>query len=626
MMHESTKYVLVAFIVLFTIGASPVGEKDPVSSQRPPDTGQELISANAPLSPKTLDRRFDPVVVRGDLLDNLHDLRIDNFRLYAWSDKQFVVIPFQVDERDPEGEYVFTGGKFAGADEDNGLFDHNDELVFMAKDMGAQAPKAVWSGRGHKGAEVVVSDPIDASKKGWAYFIHFSKNPPPLSKENYVDYFPEEEVVRATYYHLGYAKGAPLYTDLSIPKEVGGNGEDFFDRIKIRIKVKTLFNLISVKKTEEDFIAETVGWKDGPVRVLRNVQTRFRILFNLASPSIFSVSEYYAHFMYTPLQITIPFNLKWAFHSFGISDWNWFFYADFPGLKNGIAYTNRNRQGHVFTGHHSQEYLEKNIDRSNIVWGFNTKEGVGTWFPRLVLPDIMYQSFKLYIVDDETFIDPPEDVPGVIGAGIDVQWKGVNEDLWFMLEKGTYELTLDSYFPRPGMRVEEVDEWLNIRDFPLWVDIAEKQGKGTMTAISTSTEGDEKSTIIKKAAAADHGFCGVVTDVRGRKFPLYQVSYYVGSSRATPRTFILGETMSDKKYHRPEFEEIKRIEHRLEKEDPLTRMKNPMFQKVFKRDGKVLDLMSCKPCGFSGRLPDGQKIFLWNTQIHSVDFEECPSP
>ena len=280
MKHYSIRRVLPFFILIFTVSISTaLGE----------ESASEKFS-----SPKTLERRFDPVVVSGDLLPQLHGLQIEGLRLFAHDGKHFKVIPFQVDERDPEGEFVYTEGKLVGSDVDNGLFDYNDELVFMVKDTGGQVPRIKWAEMGNTGTEIVITDPHDSARKGWVYLIHFRQNPPPLSAIDYVSYSPEKEIIQSTHYIMRYRGGAPFYMDLSYPEEAGGNGEDFFDRIKIRIKVKTFFNLISITKTEEDLRAEVVGWKDGPVRVLRNVQNFFRILFNLAEPSLFSVVEYYA--------------------------------------------------------------------------------------------------------------------------------------------------------------------------------------------------------------------------------------------------------------------------------------------------------------------------------------------
>ena len=626
------KVFLLIFLFLLIFSISPaIGEKSLYglknSDHRQPEKLKESV-----LLFKTLNRKHDPVVVPGDLLPGFHGLEIKNFRLYSHNGKQFTVIPFQVDERDPEGEFVLTDGEVAGTDSDNGLFDYNDEVVLMVKDTGGKVSKEIWSRMGSEGAEIIVTDPRDVAQKGWAYLIYFPENPPPLSEKDYVHYTPGKEIVESAFYKMKYMKGSPFYMDLICPKEVGGSGEDFFDRIKVRLTVSAFFNLIHIKKTEEDFRSVVIGWKDGPIRAMRRVENYFRILFNLSSPSIFSVNEYYERLTYTPVQLTIPFRLKWVFNSFGINDWTWKIYGDFPGLKGGAAYTDRNLEGFQFTGNHSQEYLKKNIDMSRFSWGYNTKEGVGTWFPNVLIPELLYGIVTLYVVDDEKFLDPPDDTPGLIGAGMKGRWKGFNQNLMEMLEPGTYELSLDTYFPHPSIKIHEADEWLQIRSFPLLVDVEEKKGE-CITAADSKHHGNESggeetavSSQEKTENEEDRGFCGILTDTRGREFNLHQIFFYSGSYRVTPREHILGRIFSKKEYMRPDFEDIKRIDHRFEKVDPISEMKNPMVQKMTMQNGEVINMLGCKPCGFSGLLPDGKKIFLWDTQIQSVEFQNEPSP
>ncbi len=570
---------------------------------------------------KNLNRQHDPVVVPGDLLPGFHGLDIKNLRLYSYRENQLWIIPFQVDERNPEGEFVFTGGEDAGEDTDKGHFDYNDEIIFMAKDTGGKAPQALWSKTGYIGAEIVIIDPKDSTQKAWVYLIYFSTMPPPLSDEDYVTYIPEQERVYSRYYGMKYRKGSPFYMDLSYPEEAGGNGKDFFDRIKVRLSVNAFFKLLEIKKTEEDFRSIVVGWKDGPIRAMRKVENYFRILFNLSSPSIFSVNEYYERMTYTPVQLTIPFKLKWVFNSFGVNDWTWTIYGDFPGLKGGAAYTDQNTGGFQFTGSHSTKYLNQHIDMSRFSWGYNTKPGVGTWFPNLLLPEILYGIVTLHIVDDETLLDPPEDTPGLIGAGMKSQWNFVHPDLIELLEPGTYELSMDTYFPHPTIRIEEVDEWLQIRQFPLWVEVAEMQINSSVSPPSGQAEKAE-GIMVPNPDNEEKGFIGVITDTRGRVFSLSHIFFYSGSYRVTPRTNILGRRFSKNDYRLLEFSDIKKITHRYEKIDPISLMKNPMVQKIELQEGRTIQLLGCKPCGFSGRLPDGKKIFLWDTQIQSIVFSD----
>ncbi|MFZ5569538.1 MAG: hypothetical protein ACOZF0_03990 [Thermodesulfobacteriota bacterium] len=579
------------------------------------------------LVPTTLARRYDPLVVPGDLLPQFHGTRIENLRLFAHDGNRFKVIPFQIDERDPEGEFILTNGKASGRDVDKGRFDYNDEMVLMAKDAGGQVLPTAWETLGDRGMEIIVSDPRDASRKGWIYLIHFPENAPPMSPTDYVEYLPEKEIVRSAYYRLKYRKGAPFYMDIVYPESAGGNGRDFFDRIKVRLSVDAFFHLIHIHKTEEDFKSLVIGWKDGPVRVLRRVENHFRILFNLSSPSIFSINEYYERLTYTPVQLTIPFRLKWVFNTFGINDWTWKIYGDFPGLKGGMAYTDRNRDGFRFTGNHSPDYFTNNIDLSRFQWGFNTKAGVGAWFPNLLLPEMLYGIITLHVVDDERFLDPPDDVPGLIGGGMKGCWEEFNPDLMRKLEPGTYELSLDTYFPHPTLQIADVEEWLQIRDFPLWLEIGE-----TRISPRASKSGKDDYPVVAAAfgaAAEEQGFRGRLTDTRGREFDLHQIYFYSGSYRVTPRTNILGRVFTREEYKLLPFEEIRRLDHGFEARDPVSEMGRPMVQTLVMRNGEVVKLLGCKPCGFSGRLPDGRKLFLWNTQIRSLVFleqEEAPRP
>ena len=570
------------------------------------------------LVPKTLTRTNDPIILSGDLLPIFHGVNNNHLRLFAHDGHNFVIIPFQIDERGPEGEFILTHGDVAGEDDDGGHFDHNDEVVWLAKDTGGQVSRQKWASLGERSAEIVIIDPKDDSKKGWVYLAHFPASPPPLSSKDYVRYTPGQEVVKSDYYTLKYIKGAPFYMDIICPEEAGGSGEDFFDRVKVRLSVEAFFHLIHIDKSEEDFKSFVVGWKDGQVRVLRRVENYFRIIFNLSSPSIFSVNEYYERLTYTPVQLTIPFRLGWVSNTFGINDWTWRVYGDFPGLKGGMAYTDRNLDGFRFTGNHSPEFIEANLDTSRFQWGYNTKEGVGIWFPNLLIPEMLYGLVTLYVVDDESYLDPPDDVPGLIGGGMKGCWDEFNPDLMSKLEPGTYELSLDTYFPHPSIKIDEVEEWLQIRNHPLWVEVQDTCGSSVVAIAEGDNQQDNKRE--KEIDNDEDIFRGILIDTRGRELSLHKIYFYAGSHRVTPRTNILGRVLYQEEYKLLNFEDIARIDHGVIEKDPVSEMKSPMKQRVVLRDGEVIDLLGCKPCGFSGLLPDGKKIFLWNTQIRSIVF------
>lgn len=574
--------------------------------------------------PKSLQRRYDPVVVQGEVMEAMEGVPIASLRVFAFRQGAMTPIPFQVDERDPEGQYVLTAGQRAGQDADKGLFDYNDELVFMAEDAGDKAPPQSLPQGASSWVEIEISDPLRPADRAWVYVCAFDGEKPPLSPVRYVHYLPEQEQIYSDHYKVGYRRGYSLYSDLFYPNGDGTFGPDLMDRIKIRIEVKFLFSVIRVHKNEDDFRAEVVGWKEGPIRVLRDVESYVRVLFKLSSPSVFAVTEYYPYHMYTPLRLTIPFDLKWVFSKFGISDWYWKFYGDLPGLEGGLMYTNRNLRGIRIESTKDPKWKKEAFDPRYLVWGYATKEGVGTWFCNLVIPDPGYQYVQCYLNVDHTRTYPPEDVPGEVAGGALVNFRDVDPFLWTFLSKGTYELGLETFFAPAGFKPEGVEEWRNIRQFPLMLQVVRHHTPGK--APSEKAPGQTRSG--GREGAGDRpvpqkGYVVTLTDTSGKSRTLYDVEFHIGSILTTPRFFVIGQDLERRTWHRVDFDEMKTVETTYRPKDPVTGMERPLIARILKKDGQTLELMACKPCGLSGYLPNGRKVFYWATQMSRAEFVEA---
>ncbi|MFC1890530.1 hypothetical protein ACFL4G_12325 [Thermodesulfobacteriota bacterium] len=578
------------------------------------------ISGNAtgpnPARNATLERRYDAVIISGEALAPLLGEQADMLRLYAFRRGGLHPIPFQIDERDALGEFIFTSGPQASKDADGGTLDYNDELVFMARDAGDRAPAGTrWPEGTRQWSEIELTDPLAQSRKAWAYLFSFIGESPPPSDRDYIRYNPQTERIFSDHYGLGYREGMSLYTDLFYPAVGGDMGPDLLDRVKVKIVVKFFFNVLEVRKTEEDFHAEVVAWKDGPVRVLRNTQNFVRILFNLSSASVFSVSEYYPYYMFTPLRVTVPFDLKWVFNRFGISDWYWHFYGDLPGLEGGLLYSNRNREGIPISTDLSMDWYTDRFDTSGLVWGYATKEGAGTWFCNMVIPDSTYQFVKLHLNIDRAGSYPPEDVPGEVAGGAMTSFKAIDPFLWDSISSGTYELGLETFFAPPGLRPEGVREWLNIREFPVQSEITRS---GPARAAGAGSAGNEAIRI--DPALLKKGTAAIVTDLRGRKTLLYGVHLHIGSMRTTGLDFAIGQELGTGQWHRIALDDIKVMEHFREAENRTSGMDNPMASRITRRDGTVLEITGCKPCTISGYLDEDRRTQYRATELMQVEF------
>ena len=138
----------------------------------------------------TLDRPNDPVIIRGENLSDFAGVSIDDLFLFAFdaTNQTWEMIPSQIDEKDANGNFVLGDS----VDQVAGL-DGNDELVFMACDVGDEAN--VWiddqDSRNFPRQAIRVTDSLDPSNitTGWVYLYRSGTLTPGFSID-YVIYTP----------------------------------------------------------------------------------------------------------------------------------------------------------------------------------------------------------------------------------------------------------------------------------------------------------------------------------------------------------------------------------------------------------------------------------------------------
>ena len=113
--------------------------------------GENFLTDRCPLEleKRTISRTSDFIIVYGkNLTRNLHK-KADKMSLLALIDDKVKAVPFQIDEITQEGKLVLPerpasekkSDETALKDDDDGLLDENDELVFMIWDTGARLDK-----------------------------------------------------------------------------------------------------------------------------------------------------------------------------------------------------------------------------------------------------------------------------------------------------------------------------------------------------------------------------------------------------------------------------------------------------------------------------------------------------
>ena len=405
--------------------------------------------------PKTLSRTADVVIIKAAGFGPLLGRPISSLRAYAAGPQGFKPIPYQIDERDAKNRLVFPYGPKAGKDEDNGLLDANDELVFMIKDAGGKADPSEFP-KGYSAAVTIdITDPIDGGKS-WVYLLDFN-SPPPPSPIDYVRFDPVNNMIYAANYVMGFDKKAPIGIGyLALTPEGGGNGKNYIDRLKIRFKATTLGGTVKIDRNEEQFTCKVVAWIDGPVRVIRHTENRMILILNIPTPSAMLDNVYYFNHFEFPTEVSIPFDVDTL-----ISNPEFRVSTDALCSAAGMTFRNeKNPKPVLIDGVMSEE--EKKLDHSKYKWMAVTvpPPNKGAWINWLIYDKKTGALPELFYADDKTTLDPPENEPGQC-CNVGYMLKGMSK-----MKKGVLRLNSIMY-NIPVFTEDKITEYLNILDHPL---------------------------------------------------------------------------------------------------------------------------------------------------------------
>jgi len=191
-----------------------------------------VVSVMAAGDQKSLQRGEDQIIVAGRTLPAALGWPIAQVRAFRFTQGKVVAVPFQIDEKLKNGKYALTAGN--DRQTDDGLFDDNDELVFMAFDTGDQGDKSALPNKPTAVVELTVSDPADGGK-AWVYLARYETAAPALSTGDYVVYDNTRTFIDTLRYQMGFHQQALLSIGhLSVKPAGGGDNSDIVDRLKVR--------------------------------------------------------------------------------------------------------------------------------------------------------------------------------------------------------------------------------------------------------------------------------------------------------------------------------------------------------------------------------------------------------
>ena len=204
--------------------------------------------------------------IDGKQAPTLRNVRTSAIRVYAFTGTSAKPIPFQVDERDHRQRWVIDRGPEPNRDDSPGVFDENDAVVFLNRDLGTNAPASALPAGAERWLEVRIGDAV--KPLGFAYVGVFAKQAPAIGPDpGYVRYDWGLDRVFGQRYAVGF--DGPLPNHIAFVDRLGDWGENRLEAVRARGEARLFGGLITIQRDESAIEVEREGYRAGPVRAIR---------------------------------------------------------------------------------------------------------------------------------------------------------------------------------------------------------------------------------------------------------------------------------------------------------------------------------------------------------------------
>ncbi len=394
--------------------------------------------------------RFGDVVhLDGQHLSPFGGRPIAQLALYACGRSACQPIPFQADEQDAAGHWVLDHSPGASPEERPAILDDNGEMLFMAADAGERAGRAGLPDVA-PAAEIRLHDPLTGSDR-WVYLLAFA-GAAPRSPAAYVRYDAAHDRIAGARVRLGFSGGIPDY--LAVAGAAHDGERNLLDRLKVRATATFLFGLIHLSRSEADLSTEFAGWRQGPIRVIRNQHQWIRLGWGIHSPTFGSYTYFYRDFAELPVALRLNFPPTYFFTDIMIRA-----VLDFRDLRGWSVLVPSLPQPIPIDGVMTGQKVALNSQPDS--WFALTGPGITLLNALQVSPSLATTRRRLFYRETGQ-AHPPESAPGE-EPGI-----GYQLDQWGHVGAGRHQLMSVSYALPPGL---DPRAFMAARDVPLQVEV-----------------------------------------------------------------------------------------------------------------------------------------------------------
>ncbi len=231
----------------------------------------------------SVEAGWRPIVLKGTALPQLVGTSQSRLEVTALHDGRLEPIPFQVDPVLPDGRYALSAGAPAATAGATDKLGGDDELVMMLSDLGERASaENLPSGA----LEIEVFDPTPTVRR-YAYIAAVPS--PRRSTLSYVSYDPFHERIEGETYRLTLSGDFPIALELI---EQGKLSSSIVEGTEVQATARVLM-LFRIHLSAKGIKNRLLGWRSGPVRVIRRVSHSMKRFLGIQPPPVMSDEIFY---------------------------------------------------------------------------------------------------------------------------------------------------------------------------------------------------------------------------------------------------------------------------------------------------------------------------------------------
>lgn len=274
---------------------------------------------------------YQPVQIPLSVVPQLVGKPVADLGLYAVKSGTLQPIAFQIDQVDIDGKILlpFNGDNPPKKARLPQFSTKRDLILWMPEDSGEKLdmkrsplrPSGQWF-------EIEISSSLAADENRFVYVLLAANQP--HAETDYVTYDRDKDLVRTPSYFIGYRDIIIINQFGWIGKD-GALGENLLHRVAVRFSAKALFGLFPLEITEDDIVSRVVGFKDGPIRILKRVANAPRLPLGMKGPASETDCFFYRNSYETQVAVDFPVGGKAV-----LSDAKFRIYIDLPNFDQPL--------------------------------------------------------------------------------------------------------------------------------------------------------------------------------------------------------------------------------------------------------------------------------------------------